>query len=84
MTKTTSHDASRLDQLLVDALGAAHIAHLSRSKWFQLLSAGKVPAPIRTFGARCPRWSVEELRDWIRAGCPDRLAWETLKAGRHE
>ena len=84
MTQTTSNDVPRPGPLLVDALGAAHLADLSRAKWFQLLSAGKVPAPIRTLGTRCPRWSVEELRAWIRARCPDRLAWEGLKAGRHE
>ena len=65
--------------LLVDARGAARLSGICRAKWFELQSAGKVPAPIRTLGTRCPRWSVEELRDWVRAGCPDRVQWERVK-----
>jgi len=27
----------------------------------------------------CVRWRVEELRDWIAAGCPDPKPWEAAQ-----
>lgn len=41
-------------------------------------AAGKLPCPLRL--GRSVRWSVAELDHWIAAGCPDRKAWETVKA----
>ncbi len=56
--------------LLVDATTAAHMCSLSRRYWLQLDTQGKVPLPIR-FGKR-KLWSVAELEEWVKAGCPSR------------
>lgn len=74
-------DPSSLSPLAVDAAGAAHLCGLSRSKWFELHSAGKVPLPVR-LSPRCPRWLVPELQAWLEAGCPNRQAWLAMKAVR--
>ncbi len=68
--------------LLVDAAGVGKLLSLSRASIFAMHSAGKLPAPVRPTG-RDPRWSVEELRAWIAAGCPTRENWELAKNPRH-
>ena len=40
-------------------------------------SAGLVPKPIRI--GRSVRWPVDEIRSWLKAGAPDRRAWEQVK-----
>ena len=67
---------SPTEPLAVDAAGAARLCGLSRSKWFELDSAGKVPRALRFAGDRCPRWVVSELHEWLRAGAPPRDQWE--------
>ena len=63
--------------LLVDAKEAARLLSISKSTLYSCLSAGMLPKPIR-FG-RSVRWSLEELRNWVRAGCPPTERWERLK-----
>lgn len=63
--------------LLLSARLAAESLGISRASFYSLHSAGKVPLP-RRLGKRV-LWSVEELKDWIAAGCPCREKWEQLK-----
>jgi len=70
------------EALLADAATAARLCGLSRAKWFELISTGRVPKAIRTLGARCPRWSIAELRMWVVSGCPDRDRWESMNQTR--
>lgn len=60
--------------LSVRAKEAARLIGVSRSTWDRLNAAGKTPAAIR-LGAM-PFWMVDELREWLRAGMPDRATWE--------
>jgi prophage regulatory protein len=46
---------------------AAMLGVSERTLW-RLLSAGKVPEPVR-FG-RSTRWRAAEVADWIDRGCP--------------
>jgi prophage regulatory protein len=46
---------------------AAMLGVSERTLW-RLLSAGKVPQPVR-FG-RSTRWRAAEVADWIDRGCP--------------
>lgn len=66
-----------LEPALVGAKGAAALTGVSRATWYRLRSSGRCPRPIR-LGARV-LWRVEELRDWVRAGCPGRARWEKMK-----
>jgi predicted DNA-binding transcriptional regulator AlpA len=53
------------------AIDAARLLGISRSQFFKLHASGKLPMPAK-LGARAPRWLVQELREWLAAGCPDR------------
>lgn len=43
-------------------------------------AAGKLPAPIR-IGGRVV-WRVDEIRDWLAAGAPDRETWMAIRAAK--
>ena len=40
-------------------------------------AAGKLPAPIR-IGGRVV-WRVDEIRDWLAAGAPNRAEWDARR-----
>jgi predicted DNA-binding transcriptional regulator AlpA len=63
------------------AADAARLLGISRSLFFKMHSAGKVPMPAY-LTERCPRWLRTELLDWLSAGCPDRLTWTKLRKGK--
>jgi len=67
--------------LLVGHRQAAELCGIGRSTWHRLLAAGKVgPTPIKLGGRVLV--NTEELRDWCRAGCPDRQEWLARRAAR--
>src|SRR5262245_11269209 len=55
--------------LLVSASELAQRLKISERTLWRLLSAGKVPAPVR-FGHNT-RWRLPEVQEWIDRGCPD-------------
>lgn len=63
--------------LLVDAEEAARLLSISRSTWYALVTSGRAPRGVRL--GRCRRWSADDLRRWIEAGCPSRNRWEVQK-----
>jgi predicted DNA-binding transcriptional regulator AlpA len=65
----------------VDAQGAARLCGVCRAQWWKLHAAGKVPLPVY-LGTKAPRWVTDELREWLAAGCPERLMWMRRKGGR--
>lgn len=65
------------ERLALPAKDAAGLLGISRAQWWKLHSAGKVPMPVR-LGTKAPRWRVEELRQWLAAGCPDRQTWQRV------
>ncbi len=68
--------------LLLDAAGAARLCGVSRTTWFAMVAAGRVPPAALRHG-RVVRWSRDELAAWIAAGCPAADRWSTeRKAGR--
>jgi predicted DNA-binding transcriptional regulator AlpA len=72
--------APALFPLLVPAAKAAALCGMSRATWDRHAAAGLVPAPVRIGpGKGRPLWSVEELRAWIVAGCPERHEWEARR-----
>ena len=78
-TKSQKH-AAVLTPLLVDATKLGELLSLSRASIFTAHAAGKIPRPVRP-GVRDPRWCVDEIRQWIAAGCPAREDWEQRKGG---
>jgi predicted DNA-binding transcriptional regulator AlpA len=73
-------DPQTIEPILVNATGAARLLSVSRSKFYQMNSAGLVPMPIYLGG--CARWSIEEIRGYVRAGCPGREQWNAINGER--
>ena len=67
-----------LQPLAVSAKQLARMLDLSVRTIRTMDAAGKLPRGVRI--GRSVRWPVDELRDWLDAGCPDRRAWETIRA----
>lgn len=67
-----------LEPALVRARDAARMCGVSAATWHRLRAVGRVPAPVRLGGAVL--WRVGELREWVVAGCPDRRAWDAIRA----
>jgi excisionase family DNA binding protein len=54
--------------LFVTAAELAQLLRISTRTLWRLLSAKKMPEPIRLGGA--VRWRVDLIQDWIDQGCP--------------
>jgi excisionase family DNA binding protein len=63
--------------LLLTDREAAALCGVGRSTWRRLLSAGKIPQPLH-LGRSC-RWRRAEVLDWLDAGAPNCVEWESLK-----
>ncbi len=46
-------------------------------------TTGKLPQSIR-IGDRAVRWSRDECEEWVKAGAPEREAWEAMKSDKSE
>ena len=68
-----------MDRKLLKATEVAKVFGIGNSTLWRLLSAGKVPQPVRIGGAT--RWLSNEIDAWIAAGCPPISRWETMKKG---
>jgi predicted DNA-binding transcriptional regulator AlpA len=66
-----------LQPLQVSAKVAAPLAGVSVATWWRLHAAGKVPAPAKLGGRTL--WRVDELREWVAAGCPARAVWDAQR-----
>ena len=62
--------------LLLNAAQAAELCGVSRSLWWSLHSAGRVPKPYRL--NRRTLWRRSELERWIQAGLPSRERWVAI------
>jgi excisionase family DNA binding protein len=54
---------------LVTARQVATILQVSNRTLWRMLSAKRLPAPIRVGGI--VRWRVDAIETWIAAGCPE-------------
>ncbi|MCC7083662.1 MAG: helix-turn-helix domain-containing protein [Pirellulales bacterium] len=63
-----------VNTLLVTAKQAAQLCGKSLRTWRTWDSAGLIPQPVRI--GRSTLWRIDELREWIAAGCPRRQEWE--------
>jgi predicted DNA-binding transcriptional regulator AlpA len=65
---------------LVPAVLAGPLCGRSPASWWRDHATLACPAPVRLGGRIL--WRTQELREWIAAGCPDRMTWEALKSYR--
>ena len=60
--------------LLVSARTTAALCEKSLRTWRTWDAAGWIPRPVRI--GRSTLWRLDELREWVAAGCPRREEWE--------
>ena len=60
---------------VAECLGVS-LRHIRRMESAQMLG----PKPFRL--GRCVRYDANEIREWVRAGCPDRATWNRRKENR--
>src|SRR5438105_657218 len=68
---------SPLDKLLIDMAELAHVTSLSIRHLRRLDSSGDIPG--RVVCGRRVLYQTEVIREWVRAGLPDRDQWATLE-----
>lgn len=59
---------------LVPASWLAKYLGVSRATLFRLRAAGRMPKPVKVGGI--VRWRVEDVREWVDAGCPPLNEWD--------
>jgi predicted DNA-binding transcriptional regulator AlpA len=66
------HRSGRLfpEDVLVDARKVAELCSVSRGMVYKLNVLGMMPEPI--LDGRTLRWSIQEIEEWVNAGCPER------------
>jgi prophage regulatory protein len=77
-TPETNRVAVSASPLLLTARQAAALCGRSLRTWWVWDAAGLIPRPVRI--GRSSLWRVDELRNWVAAGCPRRREWETREA----
>lgn len=66
-----------VEAVLIDADAAARMCGMHRATWYRKHSAGLTPKDVRIGGV--VRWRKGEIEDWIAAGCPARVRWESMR-----
>ena len=64
--------------LMISADEAAELVGVSRATWWAHHASGRCPAPVKLGGRTL--WRVQELHDWVAAGCPPRAKWQATLA----
>jgi predicted DNA-binding transcriptional regulator AlpA len=64
-----------LEPAAVHAEEAAAMVGISVALWRRLYSAGRIGPRKIKLASKTVVWSVEEIRQWIRAGAPSRREW---------
>lgn len=73
----TGDSTSSETTLLITAKQAAQMCGKSLRTWRTWDSAGMIPQPVRI--GRSTLWRLDELRQWVAAGCPRRNEWEARR-----
>jgi predicted DNA-binding transcriptional regulator AlpA len=73
--------AEGFEPLLIDIKELARLLGISRATAERMKAAGRLPSPI-ILSAGCHRWRLEEIRDFVKAGCPPRREFEARQQAR--
>ena len=69
-------------KLLLSARELGALLGVNRSTIWTWHSSGRIPLPVKIAGTT--RWRKTEIEEWIAAGCPPRVRWQALSAGRQQ
>ena len=76
---TLTHSEHQRHPFAVDTKEAARLCSVSERHFIKLNDEDLLgPKPVRL--GTCVRWNVDELRAWLKAGCPHRERWEAICA----
>jgi hypothetical protein len=65
----------------VDFPGLAALLSRSVASLYRDRAAGRLGVePVKLCGS--VRFNVEEVREWVKAGCPTRREWQAIKAAQ--
>ncbi len=67
-----------MEPIVVRAKELCRLLGISLVSVRRMDSAGLLPKPVRLGG--CVGWRVDEIKDWIAAGSPNREKWQALQA----
>jgi predicted DNA-binding transcriptional regulator AlpA len=71
------------DGLLIKAARLWELLAISPATGARWMASGRLLAPIRFgSGKSTLRWRMDEVREWISAGCPTRAEWEARRRRR--
>lgn len=82
MSKTHSKSIS-VEPLLVGVSDTAVILGISKPMLYQMISDGRFGLIGIKFGSR-RLFPVEEIKNWIQAGCPCREKWLSIKKQKND
>ena len=77
---TAAAEAVDVPPLVVDARRLAAMLNKSIRTVRVWDARGLIPTPLRIGGSVV--WRVDEIRDWLDAGAPDRVRWSAIRASR--
>ena len=69
-------------ELVVGPKQLAQLLRISPRELQRLRNRGLVPAPDLSVSRRIQRWSLDNVRAWLGAGCPTEEIWR-LHRGQH-
>jgi predicted DNA-binding transcriptional regulator AlpA len=72
--------APAIEPELIDADQLASLLNVHAATLYRMQARSRLPAPLR-LSRGCVRWRIQEIRDWLSAGAPDRKTWEARRGG---
>lgn len=62
--------------LLIDTTEVTRLLNVSRRTVWTMQNSGQMPKPVRI--GRAVRWSYDEIKEWVAAGCPNASEWKKM------
>ncbi|MBN2457321.1 MAG: helix-turn-helix domain-containing protein [Sedimentisphaerales bacterium] len=78
MSDKQSPEKLKIEPALLTIPQICVLLNISRAEFYRLDSSGKF-APLQTGLCRKRLYLRSEIEGWIRAGCPHRKVWQSMK-----
>ena len=67
------------NKLLLTSADMARFLQVPKKTVQQMVYSDRIPLPIHLGLGKIPRWSLFEMLEWTKAGCPRRTDWVRLR-----
>ena len=68
--------------MLLDMKQVAEMLNVSERTVWSYSNCGAMLRPIKFGGGRAVRWPANELKQWVKAGCPTHEQWQKMRRSR--